>query len=78
MPDTNAFARIDLAQSTSANDISDYLLQIKRDLKIGELGFPQELLVIGDQQTYSIVKKIKYNDPHLFKVFPQSIVATFT
>ena len=65
-PDINAFARIDLAESTSCQDISDYLMKSKADLKIGEPGFPKHLLVVGDQQTFSLVKKLKSSHPDLF------------
>ena len=64
--DNCAFVNVDVAQSTSLSDIHDYLLKTKATLHIGEPGFPSKILVSGDQQTFSIVKKLIAEHPDLF------------
>ena len=34
------------------NDVSDYLYKLKEDLCIGKHGYPREVVLAGDQQTY--------------------------
>ena len=52
--DNIVYATIDEALSGSKIDIEAYLLKPKRDLNIGEEGYPNKL-VIADQQTYALV-----------------------
>ena len=57
--DKVVYANVSSAQASSVNDVSAYLLQLKKDLHIGEPGYPTKCVVCGDQQTYSIVKNLK-------------------
>ena len=47
--------------------MSEFLKNLKSDLKIGEVGYPQECVVCGDQQTYSIILNLKTKFPDTFK-----------
>ncbi len=63
-PDNVAYATVQSAQSSSITDVSKYLLKLKDDLMIGDPGFPEKVVLGGDQQTYAIVKNLikKYPD----------------
>lgn len=45
------YVTIDEAMSGSAIDIKAYMLKLKRDLHIGEEGYPTQVTIAGDQQT---------------------------
>ena len=49
--------------SGSADDVGSYLFELRRDLHIGEAGYPKYVLMGGDQQTYAIMKNLKSKYP---------------
>ena len=64
--DNIVYVNVSAAQASSVNDVSAYLLQLKQDLHIGESGYPDQCVVCGDQQTYSIVKNLKLKFSNTF------------
>ena len=64
--DKVVYATVSEAHSGSTDDVGSYLFELKRDLHIGEAGYPKYVLMGGDQQTYVIMKnlKIKYPDQY--------------
>ena len=64
-PDIVAYATVKTAQSAKIHDVSEYLHELKQDLKISEEGLPEKVIICEDQQTYAIVKS-------LMKKFPTS------
>ena len=66
VPDNCTFVNVEVASSTSKDDIHNYLLNTKLALHIGEPGYPTKIIVTGDQQTFSLVKKLKHSHPDLF------------
>ena len=67
--DKIVYATIDEALSGSAVDIEAYLLKLKRDLHIGEEGYPTQVTVAGDQQTYALMKDIQRQHPDHYSWF---------
>ena len=61
--DKVVYATVTEAYSGSVDDVSSYLLELRRDLHIGEGDYPKYILVGGDQQTYAIMKN-KYPDQY--------------
>ena len=57
--DEFTFATIKEGQTATPNDIETYLNHLKVDLKIGSEGFPKKIMLVGDEQTYSIVMNLK-------------------
>ena len=57
--DKIVYATVDEAMSGNALDIEAYLLKLKRDLHIGEEGYPSQVTIAGDQQTYALMKDIQ-------------------
>ena len=49
--DKVVYTTVDEAHSGSADDVSSYLFTLKKDLHIGEDGYPKYILLGGDQQT---------------------------
>ena len=49
--DKVVYATVSEAHSGSADDVSCYLLELRKDLHIGEVGYPKYVLMGGDQQT---------------------------
>ena len=45
------YATVNEAHSGSADDVSSYLFELRKDLHIGEDGFPKYVLMGDDQQT---------------------------
>ena len=62
-PDTVVFATVKVAMSSSVNDVADYLHDLKTDLHIGQDGYPTNVILCGDQQTYALVKNLKRKYP---------------
>ena len=61
------YATVNEAHSGSANDVSSYLSELRKDLHIGEGGYPKYVFMDGNQQTYyAIMKnlKSKYHDQY--------------
>ena len=48
--DKVVYTTIDEAHSGSVDDVSTFLLKLKRDLRIGKQGYPKYMLIGGDQQ----------------------------
>ena len=67
--DKIVYATIDEAMSGSAVDIEAYLLKLKRDLHIGEEGYPTQLTIAGDQQTYALMKDLQRQYPDHYSWF---------
>ena len=65
-PDNVAYATVKTAQSAKTNDVANYLHDLKKDLKIGEQGYPEQVVLGGDQQTYAIVKNLLKKFPSTF------------
>ena len=66
-PDNVVFTRIEESQASSVEDVSKFLKNLKEDLKIGTEGFPEQCIVCGDQQTYSIIINLKAKFPEAFQ-----------
>ena len=64
--DKVVYATVSEAHSGSADDVSSYLLEFRKDLHIGEVGYPKYVLMGGDQQTYAIMKNLKSKYPDQF------------
>ena len=67
--DKIVYVTIDEALSGSAVDIEAYLLKLKRDLHIGEEGYPTQVTIAGDQQTYALMKDIQRQHPDHYSWF---------
>ena len=65
--DKVVYATVDEAHSGSADDVSSYLFTLKKDLHIGEDGYPKYILLGGDQQTYAIMKNLKSKYPDQYE-----------
>ena len=61
--DNIVYATIDEALSGSIADIEAYLIKLKKDLHIGEEGYPKLVTLAGDQQTYALMKDIQRKHP---------------
>ena len=61
--DKIVYTTIDEAHSGSVDDVSTFLLKLKRDLWIGKRGYPKYMLIGGDQQTYAHMKNLKLKYP---------------
>ena len=61
--DKVVYATVSEARSGSADDVGSYLFELRRDLHIGEAGYPKYVLMGGDQQTYAIMKNLKSKYP---------------
>jgi hypothetical protein len=64
--DTIAYATVDIAESAKVEEVAAYLQKLKQDLHIGEEGFPEQVVVAGDQQTYALMKNLKIKYPRTF------------
>ena len=63
-------ATIDEALSGNIADIQAYLTKLKKDLHIGEHGYPTQVTLTGDKQTYALMKALqrKYPDHYSWMV----------
>ena len=61
--DNVVYATIDEASSGNITDIEGYLSKIKRDLHIGQPGYPEKVALAGDQQTYALMKELQRQHP---------------
>lgn len=68
--DVVAYATIVSAQASSSQDVERYLIIMKKDLSIGHTGYPKRCVVVGDQQTYSIMKNLKIKVSQHLNGFP--------
>ena len=50
-------------------DYASYLDKLKVDLHIGEEGYPQKIMLTGDQQTYKLTKDLQNQYPLKYKWF---------
>ena len=68
--DNIVYATIDEALSGNIADIEAYLIKLKKELHIGEEGYPSKVIIAGDQQTYALMKDLqrKYPDHYLWMV----------
>ena len=57
------YATVEEALSCSVADIEAYLLRLKKDLHIGEAGYPTQVTIAGDQHTYALMKEIQRKYP---------------
>ena len=57
--DRVVYATVDEAHSGSIDDVGSYLVKLKRDLHIGERGYPKYVILGGDQQTYAHMKNLQ-------------------
>ena len=62
--DNIVYATIDEALSGYIVDIEAYLIKLKKDLHIGEEGYPSQVILAGDQQTYALMKDIQKKYPN--------------
>lgn len=65
--DNVVYATIKEAQSGTIGDVEEYLYDVKRDLHIGEPGYPEKITMAGDQQTYAIMKQLQKQHPDHYK-----------
>ena len=56
--DKVVYTTVDEAHSSSIDDIGKFLTKLKAELRIGEPGFPEYIILGGDQQTYAHVKNL--------------------
>ena len=63
------YSTIDEGGSASMTDVGKYLDKLKGDLHIGESGYPKEVLLTGDQQTYKLTKDLQANFPLKYNWF---------
>eukprot|EP00951_Prasinocladus_malaysianus_P003328 scaffold23627_cov18-Prasinocladus_malaysianus.AAC.1 len=58
-----------IAECNSANlgEVSDYLVDLRLKMKIGEDGGPPQLVLAGDQQTYALMVDAKRGSPDKFR-----------
>ena len=61
--DKVVYTTVSEAHSGSADDVGSYLYQLRKDLHVGEDGYPKYVLLGGDQQTYAIMKNLKSKYP---------------
>ena len=61
--DNIVYATIVEAMSSNITDIETYLLQVKKDLRIKESGYPTKVVMAGDQQTYALMKELQRQYP---------------
>ena len=57
-PDKFTFDSIEERQTSTPDNVQAYLKQLKVDLKIGSEGFPNKIILAGDEQTYTIMLNI--------------------
>ena len=55
-PDKVVYTTVDEAHSGSLEDVGKFLAKLKKDVHIGETGYPKYVVLGGDQQTYAHVK----------------------
>lgn len=58
------YTTVDEAHSGSIHDVGNFLSKLKQDLCIGKEGYPNYVVLGGDQQTYAHMKNLKgkYSD----------------
>ena len=61
--DKVVYATVAEALSSSMVDVESYLIKLKKDLHIGEAGFPTKVLIAGDQQVYALLKDLQRKHP---------------
>ena len=61
--DNIVYTSIDEALSGNVADIEGYLTNLKKDIHIGEEGYPSQAVLAGDQQTYALMKDIQRKYP---------------
>ena len=64
--DQFTIATIQEGQTATPDDVQAYLKQLKVDLKIGSEGFPNKIILAGDEQTYSIMLNVKESNGDTF------------
>ena len=64
--DNIVFCRVEKCQASNIDDVCKYLIKSKEELKVGQPGFPTQVVVIGDQQTYSLAKTLLKKYPNEF------------
>ena len=67
--DNIVYTTIDEALSGSIVDIESYLMKLKRDLRIGKEGYPNQVTIAGDQQTYALMKDLQRQHPQHYSWF---------
>ena len=63
------YSTVDEGGSANIIDVGKYLDKLKTDLHIGENGYPQKILLTGDQQTYKLTKDLQANFPLKYNWF---------
>ena len=68
--DNIVYATVDEVLSGNIIDIEAYLSKLKKDLYIGEEGYPKLVTLAGDQQTFAVMKELqrKYQDHYTWMV----------
>lgn len=61
--DVVVYTTVEEAYSGSCDDVSKFLVKLRKDLKIGEEGYPKYVVVAGDQQTYAHMSNLKLKYP---------------
>ncbi len=65
-PSNIVFATVEEGNSSTESDIHKYLLSVKEDLKIGQAGYPTNVVIAGDQQTFALMKNLRIKYPQIF------------
>ncbi len=60
-------ATVTCAQASSIQDVAAYLLKLKKDLRIGTSGYPKQVVIGGDQQTYNLMKQLITEYPDIYR-----------
>ena len=64
--DAVVYVTIEEAQAATLSDVDGYLIRMKRELCIGQEGFPSKVIIAGDQQTFSLMKTLQIKYPSHF------------
>ena len=64
--DAVVYVTIEEAQAATLGDVEGYLIRMKRELCIGQEGFPSKVIIAGDQQTFSLMKTLQIKYPSHF------------
>ena len=65
--DNVVYATIDEAMSGSKADVEAYLAKVKKDLHIGQPGYPKKVTIAGDQQTYALMMELQGQYPEHYE-----------
>ena len=62
-------SHVEEAMSANITDVATYLDKLKVDLHIGEEGYPNKVILTGDQQTFKLTKDLQIKYPSRYNWF---------